>query len=181
MYEKMLRSYRERSLTTQKFDRGRGKLIPKAASVKAVFIRRFRICRWTFFEFYISYLFFILEKISLSSRTWFKSSWHSHFDVDEKFFDLKQTCRWKHFSSYTSIFMSMLHSLKNIHQHFSSFTSFSASVLYSLKNIHQHFSSHTSVFVSMFHSLRNLHIFQQLDYIIWKIFLFFNNLMKKSW
>jgi hypothetical protein len=48
MYEKMLqllRSYRERSLTTQKFDRGRGKLIPKAASAKAVFTRRFRICR----------------------------------------------------------------------------------------------------------------------------------------
>jgi hypothetical protein len=48
MYEKMLqllRSYRERSLTTQKFDRGRGKLIPKAAFVKAVFTRRFRICR----------------------------------------------------------------------------------------------------------------------------------------
>jgi hypothetical protein len=48
MYEKMLqllRSYRERSLTTQKFDRGRGKLIPKAAFAKAVFTRRFRICR----------------------------------------------------------------------------------------------------------------------------------------
>jgi hypothetical protein len=45
MYEKMLRSYRERSLTTQKFDRGRGKLIPKAASAKVVFTRRFRICR----------------------------------------------------------------------------------------------------------------------------------------
>jgi hypothetical protein len=41
----MLRSYRERSLTTQKFDRDRGKLVPKAASAKAVFTRRFRICR----------------------------------------------------------------------------------------------------------------------------------------
>jgi hypothetical protein len=50
MYEKMLqllRSYRERSLTTQKFDRGRGKMVPKAAFAKAVFTRRFRICRWS--------------------------------------------------------------------------------------------------------------------------------------
>jgi hypothetical protein len=52
MYEKMLRSYRERSLTTQKFDRDRGKLIPKAAFAKAVFTRRFRICRCTRFLIY---------------------------------------------------------------------------------------------------------------------------------
>jgi hypothetical protein len=89
----------------------------------------------------------------------------------KKLFDLKQTCKWKHFSSYTSISVSMLHFLKNIYQHFLSFTSFSASVLYFLKNIHQHFSSHTSVFVSMLRFLRNLHIFQQLDYL--KNFLIF--------
>jgi hypothetical protein len=48
MYEKMfqlLRNYLERSLMIQKFDRDRDKLISKAAFVKVVFIRRFRICR----------------------------------------------------------------------------------------------------------------------------------------
>jgi hypothetical protein len=107
----------------------------------------------------------LLTNLSFSSRTWSKPLWHSSLDVDEKSFDLKQTCKWKHFSSYTSISVSVLHSLKNIHQQFSSHTSVSVSVLYSLKNIHQHFSSHTSVSVSMLHSLRNLLIFQQLDYL----------------
>ncbi len=55
-----------------------------------------------------------LTNFSFSSRTWSKSLWHSSLDVNEKFFDLRQACKWKHFSSYNSVFVSMLHSLKNL-------------------------------------------------------------------
>ncbi len=132
------------------------------------------------FRIYSSFL----KKSLLSSRTWFKSSWHSHFNVNEKFFDLKQTCKWKHFSSYISIFVSMLHSLKNIHQHFSSFTSH-----YSLHFLRQCFILWKTFINTFHHTLQFLcqcFIFWKIfisfnNLIIWKIFIFFNNLMKKSW
>jgi hypothetical protein len=68
----------------------------------------------TFFIRFIWKCVSFLTKFSFSSRTWSKSSWHSRFDLNEKLFDLRQTCRWKHFSSYNSIFVSMCHSLKNL-------------------------------------------------------------------
>jgi hypothetical protein len=95
VYEKMLqlmRSYRERSLTTQKFDRDRDKLITKAAFVKVVFTRRFRIFRC----FVFSELFW-LRKTSWSQCHYAFSqgqSWliaHDYMNLNQM---LIQVMRW---------------------------------------------------------------------------------------
>jgi hypothetical protein len=124
----------------------------------------------TFSEFYISYLFFILEKIFIVVENMIQifmtfASWRKR-----KILRLETDMQMKtlliiHFDFCVNASFFEKHSSTFFITHFLSLISFSASMLYSLKNTHQHFSSHTSISVSMLHSLKNLHIFQQFNYL----------------
>ncbi len=105
----------------------------------------------TFFKFYTSYLFFILEKIFIVVEKMIQifmtfASWRKRkilrFEINMQM----KTLFIIHFDFCVNASFFEKHSLTLFIIHFSSLISFSASVFYSLKNIHQHFSSHTSIF-----------------------------------